>query len=69
MIEIGERSKHAISYEEAVLYIFCLGDGWRLPTPVEYHGNKHIKCSYSWHRGRTKDYKWHVTPVRDLKDD
>jgi hypothetical protein len=31
-----------ITYDEFVLGLFCLGDGWRLPTGREYTGNKCI---------------------------
>jgi hypothetical protein len=71
MIEVGERSEQKVTYDEAVLYVFCLSDGWRLPTQEEYYGNKYINGSFSWYVGRdTASYnKWYVTPVRDLKDD
>jgi len=71
MIEVGERSEQKVTYDEAVLYVFCLGDGWRLPTQEEYYGNMYINGSFSWYVGRdTASYnKWYVTPVRDLKDD
>lgn len=66
MIEVGKKSEFEMSYEEAILYCFCLGNGWRLPTEEEY-------CTVavghnSWHVGRGSS-SWHVTPVRDLKDD
>jgi hypothetical protein len=36
-IEVGERSKTEMTYDEAVMYCLCLGDGWRLPTEEEYY--------------------------------
>ena len=69
MIEVGKRSKHKISYEEAVLYVFCLGDGWRLPIMREYSRDD---INESWFAGRkilNGLDKWYATPVRDLKDD
>lgn len=68
MIEVGKRSKHKISYEEAVLYVFCLGDGWRLPTKREYSRDD---INESWFNGRAilNVDKWYATPVRDIKDD
>jgi hypothetical protein len=64
MIEVGKKTECELSYEEAIMYCFCLGDGWRLPTKEEYCT---VGSIYSWYVGRGST--WHVTPVRDLKDD
>lgn len=74
MIEIGEMSEFLMNYDEAVMYCFCLGDGWRIPTEYEFFEVSSI-CN-SWYVGRLTYYNtamrkptWYVTPVRDLKDD
>jgi hypothetical protein len=67
MIEIGETSKTEMTYDEAVMYCFCLGDGWRLPTKEEYMHD--LGFSMSWWKGVSSNNTWYVTPVRDLKDD
>jgi hypothetical protein len=74
MIEIGERTKFEMTYEEALMYCFSLNIdgkiGWRLPTIDEYMNTKGITNSMCWCIGRTSGKgKWYVTPVRDLKDD
>ena len=68
-IEIGERSKTTMSYNDAVLYVFCLGDGWRLPTQEEYYDEYHRINSSCWTLNERSSATWYVTPVRDLKDD
>lgn len=66
-IEIRETSNNAMSYDEAVLYCFLLGDGWRMPTREEYR-QVHSICG--WFKNRvTEIAALGVTPVRDLKDD
>lgn len=35
-IEIGRPSSVSMTYDEAVLYCFCLGNDWRLPNTIEY---------------------------------
>jgi hypothetical protein len=74
MIEVGEMSEFRMNYDEAVMYCFCLGDGWRIPTEYEFFEVASI-CN-SWYVGRLTYYNtanrkptWYVTPVRDLKDD
>lgn len=70
MIEIGQRTKFKMSYDEAVLYCFLLSDGWRLPTKKEYFD--YAEFSEAWFnddplKNQIKDV--YVIPVRDLKDD
>lgn len=71
MIEIGERTKFLMTYDEARMYCFSLNIdgkiGWRLPTTNEYM--QHSKITESWHLSRKMGLKWYVTPVRDIKDD
>jgi hypothetical protein len=71
MIEIGERTKFLMTYDEARMYCFSLNVdgkiGWRLPTSNEYMQNS--KITESWHLSRKMGLKWYVTPVRDIKDD
>ena len=72
MIEIGERTKFLMTYDEARMYCFSLNVdgkiGWRMPTSNEYMNG--IPNSKSWCIGRTSgNGKWYVTPVRDIKDD
>lgn len=65
-IEIGQKTKIKMSYHEAVFYVFCLGDGWRLPTLAEY---SHDSINHSWMLNddrRNLEQFWYVTPVRDL---
>lgn len=73
MIEIGQDSEFEMSYDEAVMYCFLLGDGWRLPTEEEYwHANYEELRGY-WFLddplGKFNDETHYVIPVRDLKDD
>ncbi len=71
MIEIGKASEFGISYDEAVLYCFCLGDGWRLPTQAEYYANQE-SVGACWYQGDPASHLgklWPVVPVRDLKSD
>jgi hypothetical protein len=68
MIEVGKKSEFMMSYDEAVMYCFCLGDGWRLPTSVEYYKADGVELG-SWFVGKYTLHTWHVIPVRDLKDD
>ena len=70
MIEIGQRSEFKMLYDEAVMYCFLLGDGWRLPTKEVYYAYR--KFNDCWHlddplKDEGKSYQ--VIPVRDLKDD
>jgi hypothetical protein len=66
MIEIGEMSEFRMTYDDAVMYCFCLGDGWRLPTYDEYQDP--LIYSECWSLDERSNSLWHVTPVR-LKDD
>ena len=65
-IEIGQKTNNRMSYQDALVYVFCLGDGWRLPTLVEY---SHDMINYSWWLNDDRvngPELWYVTPVRDL---
>lgn len=60
-----------MTYTDAVMYIFCLGDGWRLPTKKETEVSNHL-----WGCWDTDDHEYSKShrqfdciPVRDLKDD
>ena len=70
MIEIGKPSEFRMTYDEAVMYCFCLGEGWRLPTESEYWGRHAI---YGWYIDRCNNplhsmaEKRYVLPVRELK--
>jgi hypothetical protein len=67
MIEIGKYNKKRITYDEAILYCFCLGDGWRLPTEAEYYEHALLGC---WYVDRISQVStFFVRPVRDIKDD
>lgn len=70
MIEIGQESEFEMSYDEAVLYCFLLGDGWRLPTKEEYYADR--KFHNCWHLDDPLNVNggtYIAIPVRDLKDD
>lgn len=70
MIEIGESSNVQMSREEALMYCFSLGNGWRLPTYDEYSSLPRygiIGCYDS--RINPRNTKIFFTPVRDIKDD
>jgi hypothetical protein len=66
-IEIGVRSTTKMTYDDAVMYCFCLGDGWRLPTIEEFDGN--VNFVWNFNDQTNRNNRWHVIPVRDLKDD
>lgn len=67
MIEIGKYYTNRITYGEAILYCFCLGDGWRLPTEAEYY---EYELLGSWYVDRISQVStFYVRPVRDIKDD
>ena len=66
-----ELHQTSMTYVEAVLYVFCLGDGWRLPTKKETEVSNHL-----WDCWCTDDHEYinshrqlACIPVRDLKDD
>ena len=70
MIEIGQESEFEMSYNEALMYCFCLGDGWRLPTKEEYFD--HAEFRDAWYKDdplKNRIDEVYVIPVRDLKDD
>jgi hypothetical protein len=69
-IEVGKPAK-PMTYDEAVFYCFCLGDGWRLPTGEEYMRLNLQMCWWEGQRslGESSLGEWLVVPVRDLKDD
>jgi hypothetical protein len=67
-IEIGERSTFKMTYDEAVMYCFCLGDGWRLSTADEFE-NHNLLGWYQDDPWRNRSDVYRVMPVRDLKDD
>jgi hypothetical protein len=70
MIEIGEISEFRMTYDDAVMYCFCLGYGWRLPTTHEFNTNR-MTASWCFDERISfrKHHKLFATPVRDLKDD
>jgi hypothetical protein len=72
MIEIGQKSEFELTYHDAVMYCFCLGEGWRLPTWSEYYNFDNPNLRGSWHLDdplNVEEETFTVTPVRDLKDD
>ena len=71
MIEVGIKTTAFMTYEEAIVYCFCLGDGWRLPTHEEYHNYIPTYLGVSWYKDAFTNSTMtsRVIPVRDLKDD
>jgi hypothetical protein len=71
MIEIGKASENSLTYDEAVLYCFCLGDGWRLPTQAEYYtiAESVGACWYQDDPANNCGRMWPAVPVRVLKSD
>lgn len=68
MIEIGQISEFEMSYDEAVMYCFLLGDGWRMPTEDEYDSTG---IPAGWFlddllKDEAGEF-WAVTPVRDKR--
>lgn len=69
-------SKKRMSYAEAMMYCFCLGDGWRLPTEQEYNSEKYyriVKSFYildcTWHLDDPYEHgveKYYALPVRNI---
>lgn len=73
MIELGTRTPQGFTYDDAVLYCFCLGNGWRLPTTNEVDrltGNEHLflACWAIDRRPPSDDLKRYVLPVREVND-
>lgn len=69
MIEIGKPSENRMSYADAVLYCFCLGDNWRMPTRDEYKAIEYVMW-YTWYKNDDLQYsscEYHVIPVRDIE--
>lgn len=70
--EIAPKSSHQMSYDNAILYCFSLNIdgkiGWRMPTLNEYLGSDAMGW-YILDDLRHYNDLYHVTPVRDLKDD
>lgn len=73
MLELGTRTDNRVTYDEAIMYCFCLGDGWRLPTKTEvdisfkYDDNRFIGCWFQDRKNHGVD-RWLVYPVREVKD-
>lgn len=65
MIEVGPRTSTKLTYDEAVMYCFCLGGGWRLPTSDDWT-TQNVIGDYSSLKPQDSIF---FTPVRDLKDD
>ena len=66
MIEVGKPAHKRMSYADAVLYCFCLGDGWRLPTHDEFIT---IPCLVWYHNDSLQHdpYEYTTIPVRDIE--
>ena len=65
-LEMGRSLDSKVSYDDARLYIFTLGNGWRLPTHNEW-------ILYSlfdafWFADRATNLKFFVQPVREVND-
>ena len=75
MIELGTRSERWFTYDEAVLYGFCLGDGWRLPTLDDLnniHRNEDGQLLCCWFQDQqltmSSQVRRMVLPAREVKD-
>lgn len=75
MIELGTRSERWFTYDEAVLYCFCLGDGWRLPTLEDLnnmHQNEDGQFLCCWFQDQqltmSSRVRRMVLPAREVKD-
>jgi hypothetical protein len=76
MIELAPKSTIPMTFTEARIYCFLLGDGWRLPTTADAE-ELHTQGCYlgflnCWcHEQGIIDHhiKRYILPVRDLKDD
>ena len=66
MIEIGKPPENRMSYAEAVLYCFCLGGNWRMPTRDEYKAIEHVMW-YQTDELQHSPCEFHVIPVRDIE--
>lgn len=70
MIEIGQGSEFELTYTEALMYCFCLGDGWRLPTEAEYYDDNNLLRG-NWYKddplSKSNDETYYVIPVRDKR--
>lgn len=64
-----------MTFDEAVMYCFCIGEGWRLPTDDELiaeYGYDYFVFSALWIQEVNfagSQYTRFLRPVRDLKDD
>lgn len=70
-LEMGRPLDSRVSYDEAIMYCFCLGDGWRLPTMAEADFlTSDRDCTFiaCWVIDRRCDYRRYVQPVREVKD-
>lgn len=65
MIEFGTRTNNRVTYDEAIMYCFCLGEGWRLPTWNEWLDDGMLENR--WFVGRSNEYnnKLNVRLVRE----
>lgn len=71
MIELGVRKLEWFTYEEAIMYCFCLGDGWRLPVKEDMRMllDKEKEFFGCWFHGQPHHpYKRLILPVRDIND-
>ena len=70
MIEVGKPVHKRMTYADAVLWCFCLGDGWRMPSEdereylsIEYRYTCWFENSWLKH----DKYEFNTVPVRDIE--
>ena len=76
MIEYHTEISDHMTYDQAVMYCFALGDGWRLPTEEEYRSpeydvveDKLPDHADTWYEDDSDRYYktlYKVIPVRDI---
>lgn len=71
-IEYGEKSDTKLTYDNALLYCFCIGPGWRLPSLTEIVLNDKLFGIPCWNNGDVdKKYRnsalYYALPVRNIE--
>jgi hypothetical protein len=72
MIKLHTRTNVRVTYEEALMYCFCIGEGWRLPTKKEIDDCVDaVLFMGCWYKDRPYYGvdRWLILPVRDINDD
>lgn len=76
ILPVDQCPPNRMTIDDAIMYCFCLGEGWRLPTDEELKlacGDDYYFFTALWIQEHTSNtgslYTRFLRPTRDLKDD